>query len=536
MPADLAPADAPSILGADQRRHARAVAALRAGAILALAAEVLFQGFGVALTVPGLVLRCAAIVALAVALVLQRIGQEDRAAALTLGTVLMLPVSAFALDPSLRASPIYLAPLWSLSLMFLVAWHYSTWEAAGAAAVALAVLLMAPFVVQDLDLPAWGNTAVFFAAISALILYSYASRRRNLGLIESQARELADREARLRSILDTAFDGIAILYEGRVVEANQAFGRLLGLDAQAVCGPCARLVAPESCHLLGDEGCTAAGQSTEIDLLHADGSRIPVEIACRPYFRNGVRKSVLAVHDLRERRRVQTMRSELLVTASHELRTPLTAIHGSICTITDLMAEGVPPEVLKLMEAAKKSSSRLVRLVRDLLDAQRLESGEMSFHFGEVDLLDVAEDATEAVRLVAAESSVAIEIVDRSAGAQVRGDADRLIQVLVNLLANAIRYSPAGGTIRIDLGIENQCATVSVTDCGPGIPEPFQSRVFGRFARQPGPEEDPSAGTGLGLYVSHGIVTAHGGSIAFESSDGKGTSFRFTVPLWQPSH
>jgi len=169
--------------------------------------------------------------------------------------------------------------------------------------------------------------------------------------------------------------------------------------------------------------------------------------------------------------------------------------------------------------------------ISDLLDAERLESGGMTFSFGPVDLLDVAEDAVSAIEPVALDAGVVIEIRDDDEGKMVRGDPDRLVQVLVNLLANAIRYSPSGSAIRVEMTVEGPVAVVAVIDAGPGVAAEVRSSLFERFAR----EEHASTGAGLGLYISRGIVTAHGGEISFESGPDGGTAFRFSVPLWRPA-
>jgi signal transduction histidine kinase len=237
---------------------------------------------------------------------------------------------------------------------------------------------------------------------------------------------------------------------------------------------------------------------------------------------------------LAEQKRLERMKSEFISVVSHELRTPLSSIHGSL----DLMLHGfgndLPLRARHLVEIAHRNSRRLVLLVNEILDIQKLELGEMTFAIQRVELEPFLESAIEANQAYIAQRGVQLSLYCALGGLSVAADPNRLMQVLTNLLANAAKFSPRGDTVVLHAGrVEEGWVRVKVTDRGPGIPEEFRPRVFQKFAQADTSTTASQEGTGLGLSISKAIMEGLGGRIGFESEVGRGTTFHIDLPEWR---
>jgi signal transduction histidine kinase len=232
--------------------------------------------------------------------------------------------------------------------------------------------------------------------------------------------------------------------------------------------------------------------------------------------------------DVTAQKELDTERSEFLTVAAHELRTPLTPLSMYLQNIDRRLARGmaVDPE---LANKARRQVTRLAKLVEDLLDVSRLESGRLEIQRDPVELDELVGEVVDDFR--AAAQSHEIVLSRPGEGAVVLGDRQRLEQVLVNLLQNAIKYSPQGGQIVVTLRREGGEALVSVADQGIGVPAEEQARLFQRFFRARNAATHHFGGLGIGLFVSHEIVQRHGGRFLVQSESGKGAVFSFALPL-----
>ncbi|CAN7410143.1 ATP-binding protein [Brevundimonas sp. LjRoot202] len=239
---------------------------------------------------------------------------------------------------------------------------------------------------------------------------------------------------------------------------------------------------------------------------------------------------VAVVRDISARRRVEELKEEFVSTVSHELRTPLTSIAGSLGLLAGGAAGPLPEKAARLVGIAHANSQRLVRLINDILDIEKIESGKLTLDLSIVDLGEIAGRSVEAMRGLADDLGVGITLTPAEP-APVRADPDRLMQVVTNLLSNACKFSPAGGTVTVSVDSRARMARLSVRDQGPGIPEAFRSRIFSKFAQADGSGTRAKGGTGLGLAIAREITERHGGRLWFESPPGEGATFHLELPL-----
>ena len=230
-----------------------------------------------------------------------------------------------------------------------------------------------------------------------------------------------------------------------------------------------------------------------------------------------------------EHRRLDAMKQEFVSAVSHELRTPLTAIRGALEMLADGDAGELPERAQPVVEMATRGSERLSRLVNEIIDLERLESGTFGFHPAPHDLHPLLTDAAESLAPLAREAGVEVWVVP--VGVRVLCDGDRVAQALVNLIGNALKFTAPGGVVTISSTVGAETVQVSVRDTGRGIPQDELAAIFGRFHQVDPDDARQNAGTGLGLAITQRIVHEHGGTIWVESTPGQGSTFHFTLPL-----
>jgi signal transduction histidine kinase len=237
-----------------------------------------------------------------------------------------------------------------------------------------------------------------------------------------------------------------------------------------------------------------------------------------------------AQSELDERRRIEQLKNDFISTVSHELRTPLTSIHGALGLIGARYAQALPPEAGQLLDVARRNSLRLVRLVNDILDLQKIESGLLSFALQPLELDAHIRHAVEATEPYAARYGATIAVSETPANAWLQADPDRLMQVMTNLLSNAAKFAPSGTSVTVSAARCQGMLRIEVNDRGPGIPEAFRTRVFERFAQADSSSTREREGSGLGLNISKAIVEKMGGRIGFDMELRAGTTFFVELP------
>ena len=243
-------------------------------------------------------------------------------------------------------------------------------------------------------------------------------------------------------------------------------------------------------------------------------------------------KSLMIIHDLAEMKKLDKLKNEFLSVVSHELRTPLTSIQGALDLLTSgVLGELSAHEPQELLILAKQNSERLIRLINDILDVEKMESGKMEFLFKPVEITRLLKEVINANQSYAESFNVRIKLLPPEQNIIVQADYDRLIQVLSNLISNAIKFSPRGGEVALTANQQGDKVRISVTDNGLGIPEEFQSKIFQKFSQADSSASCEHSGTGLGLSISRTIVEKHNGTISFITKINEGTTFYFYLPI-----
>ena len=359
--------------------------------------------------------------------------------------------------------------------------------------------------------------------------------------VREQTADLRRLARQTEVLLASVGDGIyGVDPQGRITFVNPIGAAILGYETEQLVGGDAHqtfhaarghvnLHPPQDCYVTESIRDGTVARAEQDTYIRRDGSPIPVEITSSPLIDGTeTRGAVVAFRDITHRHEIDRMKNELLSVVSHELRTPLTSIHGTL----GLLAGGALGELSgpaqRMAKMALASSDRLTRLINDILDVERIESGTMPMDFAEHAASDLVTASVKEVDGIAGAAGVEVRIA-QSEG-RVLADADRIVQTLTNLLGNAIKFSPRGAVVSAASRAEGGVVRFWVTDEGRGIPAEKLETVFERFEQVDSSDTRQMGGSGLGLAISRGIVTRHGGRIWAESQVGVGTTVTFEIP------
>jgi PAS domain S-box-containing protein len=366
---------------------------------------------------------------------------------------------------------------------------------------------------------AWTDDDVHLLSELAALAMAEIDLRVTAALLEERA-----------EMLDLSSDAIFVLdFDGVIHFWNTGAAALLGYTREVAVGrnshDLLRPTYPRPFEELQAELRRAGRWSGEGAYRHRDGHQI--DVALRWALRkaeHGVPEAVLvSATDISTRRRVDRMKEEFVSVVSHELRTPLTAIRGALGLIAGGAVGALPAEARPMVEIANANVERLGRLVDDILDLQRWDAGEMPFVAHDVELGALVDRVLVAMTPMA--ESVGVHLVGECASATVRADADRMEQLVMNLVGNAIKFSPRDGHVRVATGDGKHEVILTVRDEGRGISVDQLERIFGRFTQVDASNTRENRGTGLGLAICKAIVEQHGGRIWAESVPGRGATF-----------
>ncbi len=401
------------------------------------------------------------------------------------------------------------------------------------------------------DLNTWFAFPVLMgsAVVGVLEFFSPYTRQQDDALLEAMAHigtqlgHVAERtqaeaalrqsEAKNRALVEAVPDAIfRIGLDATVLDYKAASGEALAgpegdHTGETIYDVLPRAVAQQAMHAMWRALQTGAAQTFECQFGDERLCDYEVRIVV-----GGEEEALILLRDITERKNTDRMKNEFISTVSHELRTPLTSIRGSLGLIAGGVTGPISPQAKTLVDIALNNSERLVRLINDILDIEKIESGKMAFEMKPQPLMPQVEVAIEANRAYGAQFGVTLCLVESLPDALVEVDSDRLTQVLTNLISNACKFSPVDGTVDLAVTRVPSGVRVSVTDHGPGISEEFQRRIFQKFAQADSSDTRQKGGTGLGLNITRAIIERLGGSVSFHTIANEGTTFYFDLPEW----
>jgi len=359
---------------------------------------------------------------------------------------------------------------------------------------------------------------------------------RDISQRKNAEKHLALMEARYHGLLEAAPDTmVAVNHAGEIVLLNLQAEKEFGYRRDELLGQNIKKIIPERVaeRLTADSPRSSLTLQigTEIELTgrRKDGGEFPIEIMLSPL---ESAERILVIRNISVRRQTERLKDEFVATVSHELRTPLTSISGSLGLLAGQWASKLPESAARLLAIAHTNSQRLVRLINDILDIEKLESGHVVFNLSKVAVRPLVEHAIEDNRGFAQSYGVQVRLGVMSDDADVNADPDRLAQVITNLLSNAIKFSPAGGEVLVAVEKNANDVRITVRDHGAGVPDDFKLHIFEKFAQADATSTRQKGGTGLGLSIVKQIVERLGGNVGFEDAPGGGAIFYVELPAW----
>lgn len=357
-------------------------------------------------------------------------------------------------------------------------------------------------------------------------------------------KSLLNEATRAKAISETVTDALIIIHKSRLIEwVNPAAERIFGYSKGEMVGRNIAMLMPKSLNTANDDFLHQPPHTGEVKMLanrrrtkaqHASGLLFPIELALSPIKIDGEAAFLGMVRDMTEFEKLGRMKRDFISVINHELRTPLTSVVGSLSLLAAGTAGELPAKAQKLVAMAERNTTRLGRLINDILDLDKIESNSMELrmqtHSARLLLQEAVafNEAGAQARRVELQLQVDAETADPLL---LETDPDRFQQIMSNLLSNAIKFSPPDSTVQVTARREDSRLCVGVRDSGPGIPDSFRGRIFQRFAQAESPQTRTTEGSGLGLSIAKAIVEKMDGEIDFESSPIKGTKFFFYLPL-----
>ena len=351
--------------------------------------------------------------------------------------------------------------------------------------------------------------------------------------------EIRAEQRRAAAILNNMTDGILALdAQGSVTHCNPSAGVLLGVQPGAVLGkPVAAAVPPALARALPDPlvvalpAAASAGSGTALPGIPVRTPERHLQVHVAPLISGGVsRGTVVVLQDVTARERLDALRKEFVANVSHELRTPVTTIKLYVESLLEWGMADREAARTKVSVIAEETE-RMDRLIRDLLQLSRLDHGHDERERSPVDLPGLARRAVARLQQGAQRKGVDLRLECAEGVPTVPADGDGMVQVITNLLTNALDFTPPGGQVTVSVGRDDRAVRVEVADTGQGIPPADLPRIFERFYRVDASRSREHGGSGLGLAIAKEVVARHGGTIGVESRLGEGSRFWFTVPV-----
>lgn len=359
--------------------------------------------------------------------------------------------------------------------------------------------------------------------------------------LHTKIEELSEDRAQLLAVLTSMVEGVMVLdARGHVLQINPALERMFGIARVDARGrPCAELFRHQQLNNLVATILQARTPREDEIVLPLNGRHLHIEASPAGGERNNEACIVLVFHDVTDLRRLEKIRKDFVANVSHELRTPLTSIKGYVEALLD-GGKDDPSVAGRFLDIILKQSDRLNLIIEDLLELSKIESGQISLREEPIDLRAVVDRALSTIKPIADRKGHRLVTALAPSLPLIGGDDDRLVQILTNLLDNAIKYTPAGGTITVGATPALAAHTaepspsaidIIVADTGIGIPERDRPRIFERFYRVDKARSRDLGGTGLGLAIVKHLVEGHGGQVWVEANHPQGSRFVVRLPI-----
>lgn len=347
----------------------------------------------------------------------------------------------------------------------------------------------------------------------------------------------------LNTILDNISDAIITIdAKGIIHTVNRTVESMFGYSASELIGSNVNILMGEPYHDMHDSYMShylstgqakVIGKSRELEAQRKNGETFEIELFVHDIGVDREHRFLGIIRDISERKYMDRVKSEFVSTVSHELRTPLTSIKGALGMINSGILGALPDKAKRMVELAHNNTERLILLVNDLLDMEKIQAGKIDLKLEKVNLTAIVKESVTMNQTYATNLKVSLVLQDTPPDYFVVADASRMLQVMANLISNAAKYSPAGDEVRINICEDDGFIQVSVSDNGCGIPVEYHSKIFQKFSQLDASDSRQKGGTGLGLNITKAIVEHHGGRIDFVSEVNKGTTFFFKLPTWQ---
>ena len=362
--------------------------------------------------------------------------------------------------------------------------------------------------------------------------------------------EVAKGKAYIEDLVENAGDAIlSTNLEDRILTWNRGAEVIFGYSKDEAIGQSLAILLPpdrmrELEEVRNKVQLTGIIRNLEVRRKRKDGVMIDVALAVSPINDKvgNVSGFLHLARDITEKKRYEQrlreldrMKSDFVSNVSHELRTPLTAIKGSADNMLDGITGPLNEKQTRYLTRMKSNADRLTRLINNVLDLSRIEAGKIDLKSAYLSLVTLAQEVAESIRPVATEKLISLEVASPDIGVTAWADRDKITQVLMNLVGNAVKFTPPHGKVTVAVNRNgDQWMQISVTDTGPGIAPEEAEKIFDRFYQIDQTGKQKARGTGLGLAISKVLVEMHGGKIWLESAIGGGSTFSFTVPAQQP--
>jgi len=346
-------------------------------------------------------------------------------------------------------------------------------------------------------------------------------------------------EAYLYTLLDNVSDAIITIdANGSILSLNNAVEEMLGYRPSELMGKNVKMLMPSPYNEMHDSYLSSfkqtgqthiIGKTREVEALRKNGEVFEVELWVHQITYNHEVQFMGVLRDISERKHLDKIKTEFISTVSHELRTPLTSIRGSLGMLKSGVLGEVPEKANRMVELAHNNTERLINLVNDILDVEKIQAGKIELKLETLNLTDIVKQSIEANEAYATSCQVTLALSNDLANFQVYADNLRLQQVMANLISNSAKFSPENAQVDIDIKKVGQFIRVSVTDQGEGIPEEYRNKIFQKFSQVDSSDTRQKGGTGLGLNITKAIIEHHGGHIDYTSETGKGSTFFFEL-------